>query len=53
MSEFLAMGGHAFFVWTSYALFTGLLLVMHVQPTLRRRQLLRELRAARQQENAT
>ena len=44
MAEFLAMGGHAFFVWTSYVLFVALLLFLHFEPGRRRRQLIRELK---------
>jgi heme exporter protein D len=50
LSEFLAMGGYALYVWGSYAV-TGLILgAALVQPFRRRRQLLAELRRARRRE---
>lgn len=45
MSEFLSMGGYAAFVWPSYAIVTGLMLYIAVQPTLAHRRLIRRLRA--------
>ncbi len=44
MSEFLAMGGYAGYVWSSYAIFLIVLLVDAVAPLRRRRQVLAELR---------
>ena len=44
MSEFLHMGGYAFFVWTSYGLAFVVLLGNVVIPIWRRRQFLREIR---------
>ena len=38
MSDFLAMGGYGFYVWTSYAVFLVVLLVDAHAPGLRRRR---------------
>ena len=48
---FLAMGGYAIYVWPAYALFFVGLIADTVAPRVRRRHVLRELRArlARQQ----
>ena len=46
MSEFLHMGGYAFYVWTSYALGAVVLVANVVAPMLRRRQLEREIAGA-------
>ncbi|GJM08533.1 MAG: heme exporter protein D [Lysobacteraceae bacterium] len=46
MSDFLAMGGYAFFVWTSYGIFLTTLVLGLVLPALRRRALIKELRQA-------
>ena len=57
MSEFFAMGGYAMYVWPAYALFFIVLIADYINPWLRRRRNLRELRgrlarhAARQQRN--
>ncbi|HET6432432.1 heme exporter protein CcmD [Dyella sp.] len=45
MSDFFAMGGYAAYVWPSYAVFLLVLLADAIAPTMRRRRLLRELRA--------
>lgn len=45
MSQFLAMGGYAAYVWPAYAVFFLVLLADFVSPLLRRRRNLRELRA--------
>lgn len=51
MSDFLSMGGYGAYVWSAYAVFFAVLLADFTAPVLRRRRLLRELRArlARQQ----
>jgi heme exporter protein D len=51
LQTFLAMGGYAAYVWPAYALFFIVLLADTIAPRLRRRRVLRELRArlARQQ----
>ena len=57
MSAFLAMGGYAMYVWPAYAMFFIVLIADYINPSLRRRRNLRELRsrmarqAARQQRN--
>ncbi|QNK00806.1 heme exporter protein CcmD [Dyella telluris] len=57
MSAFLAMGGYAMYVWPAYAVFFIVLIADYLNPWLRRRRNLRELRsrmarqAARQQRN--
>jgi heme exporter protein D len=45
MSQFLAMGGYALYVWPAYAVFFLVLLADFMSPLLRRRRNLRELRA--------
>lgn len=59
MSQFLAMGGYAAYVWPAYAVFFAVLIADFLAPGIRRRRQLRELRArlarqsARQQRNPT
>ncbi|MCK9619480.1 MAG: heme exporter protein CcmD [Methylobacter sp.] len=43
MQEFFAMGGYAFYVWTSYGLTLIVLLANIIIPVAQRRQLLRSL----------
>ena len=43
MAEFLAMGGHGFFIWTSYAVTVLVLLHGYLSPIRRRKNLVREL----------
>lgn len=43
MSEFLAMGGYAGYVWTAYAVFFIVLAVDAIAPMRQRRRALREL----------
>jgi len=45
LHTFLAMGGYAAYVWPAYAVFFAVLLADSVAPQLRRRRVLRELRA--------
>jgi heme exporter protein D len=55
--HFFAMGGYAMYVWPAYAVFFIVLIADYINPWLRRRRNLRELRgrmarqAARQQRN--
>jgi len=42
ISEFFAMGGYAFYVWSSYGLAAVVLIANVVAPALRRRRLARE-----------
>jgi len=57
MSSFFAMGGYAMYVWPAYAVFFFVLVADYINPWVRRRRHLRELRArlarqaARQQRN--
>ncbi|MDE2156529.1 MAG: heme exporter protein CcmD [Xanthomonadaceae bacterium] len=44
MQVFLAMGGYAAYVWPAYALFFIVLIADTLDPVLRRRRVLRELR---------
>ena len=45
LAPFLAMGGYAAYVWPAYAVFFIVLIADTLAPRLRRRRLLRELRA--------
>ena len=45
LQTFLAMGGYAIYVWPAYALFFIVLIADTVAPRVRRRRVLRELRA--------
>jgi heme exporter protein D len=43
-ADFFAMGGYAGYVWPAYAVFLAVLLADTLAPTVRRRQVLRDLR---------
>ncbi len=43
VQEFFAMGGYAFYVWTSYGLTLIVLLANIIIPVMQRRQFLRSL----------
>jgi heme exporter protein D len=45
LHDFLAMGGYAAYVWPAYAVFLTVLIADSLAPTVRRRQVLRDLRA--------
>lgn len=45
LHAFLAMGGYAIYVWPAYAVFFIVLIADTVAPGLRRRRVLRDLRA--------
>ncbi len=45
LQHFLAMGGYAAYVWPAYAVFFIVLIIDAIAPRLRRRRVLRELRA--------
>ena len=45
LQHFFAMGGYAGYLWPAYGLFFIVLLADFIAPTLRRRRLLRALRA--------
>jgi heme exporter protein D len=51
LQHFFAMGGYAAYVWPAYAVFFIVLIADTIAPRVRRRRVLRELRAllARQQ----
>ncbi len=42
-SEFFAMGGYAFYVWTSYGIALVVLLLNVIIPVVQRKQFLRQL----------
>lgn len=51
ISEFLDMGGYAFYVWTSYGITTALLGWVFISPILNKKNIIKELRMKyRQQE---
>ncbi len=50
MSEFFAMGGYAFYVWTSYGLTFLLLLIGVIKPLITNKQILRGLMLKRRRE---
>ncbi len=43
-ADFFAMGGYGNFVWSSYAIFTGVLLWILFAPLVKRRQLMKHLK---------
>jgi heme exporter protein D len=47
MSEFLHMGGYAFYVWTSYGIAFGIMLFGIIKPLLQHKQQLRQLQLKR------
>ena len=51
-AEFLAMGGHALYVWSSYAFFAVVIAFNILQPTMARRQIIRQHRARLRREAA-
>ncbi len=52
MSEFFAMGGYAFFVWSSYVISAVVLLWVALAPLRSRRTLLKQLRSQQMQQQA-
>ena len=52
MSDFLAMSGYGFYVWTSYAVFLIVLLADAIAPVLRRHRVLAGLRGRLRREDA-
>jgi len=52
LQSFLAMGGYAVYVWPAYSVFFIVLLIDWLAPLLRRRRLLRELRARMARQDA-
>lgn len=47
MSDFWAMGGYAFYVWTSYGLAFAVMSWGAVKPLVQHKQILRELKLKR------
>jgi heme exporter protein D len=45
LHSFFAMGGYAAYVWPAYAVFFAVLIADYLAPVVRRRRLLRALRA--------
>lgn len=50
MSDFFAMGGYAFYVWTSYGLTFLLMFIGIIKPLLANKQILRSLLLKRKRE---
>ncbi len=50
MSEFFAMGGYAFYVWTSYGLTFVLMFIGILKPLITNKQILRGLLLKRKRE---
>ncbi|MFI3123314.1 MAG: heme exporter protein CcmD [Methylococcales bacterium] len=50
MSEFFAMGGYAFYVWTSYGLTFLLMFIGIIKPLMTNKQILRGLLLKRKRE---
>ena len=44
LSEFIHMGGYAAYVWSSYALFLVVMLLNVIQPVLRERKTIRDIK---------
>ena len=53
MSEFFAMGGYAFYVWTAYGLTFVLMLLGIIKPLLTNKQILRSLTLKRKREKTS
>ncbi|MDD5271895.1 MAG: heme exporter protein CcmD [Methylovulum sp.] len=51
LQEFFAMGGYAFYVWTSYGICFLVLLANIVLPIIRRKQFLRQLALKQKRQN--
>ena len=51
-AEFLAMGGHALYVWSSYGFFALVILFNVIQPAMAKRKIIRDLKARWQREAA-
>lgn len=50
-SEFFHMGGYAFFVWWSYAIFFALIIANIVYPVVQRRQVIARVKRALRRES--
>ncbi|MCX7075551.1 MAG: heme exporter protein CcmD [Methylococcales bacterium] len=53
MSEFFAMGGYAFYVWTAYGLTFVLMLLGIIKPLLTNKHILRSLILKRKREKTS
>jgi len=51
-AEFLAMGGHAVYVWSSYGFFALVIALNVIQPAMAKRKIIRDLKARWQREAA-
>ena len=51
LQEFFAMGGYAFYVWTSYGICFVVLLLNVVLPIIQRKQFLRQLAHKQKRQN--
>ena len=51
MNEFLRMGGYAFYVWSSYGIALLILLWCAMDPLLKLKKLLREIKLKRKRSN--
>lgn len=45
LADFLAMGGDAVFVWSSYGVFAAVIAYNLIQPAMEKRRILKNLRA--------
>ena len=43
MAEFLSMGGHGFYIWTSYAIVTVVLVFSFIKPISQLQKIIRDL----------
>lgn len=50
-SEFFNMGGYAFFVWTSYALFLVVIVANIVLPVMQRKKVIAQIKRTIRREN--
>ena len=53
MKEFFAMGGYAFYVWTSYGIALVVLVINLVSPVIQRRKLLADIARRQRREKRT
>ena len=52
-SEFFAMGGYAFFVWTSYGITAAVIAFNIVMPLIQRKQVIKRVKRAIRREQLT
>lgn len=52
LQSFFAMGGYAAYVWPAYAVFFVVLILDYIAPIMRRKRLLREVRARQARKQA-